>query len=57
MDPFHDKTERENERDKDTKNNTEKNIIVNDNTNGGDIMINKEFIDMSNDLEYPTYNY
>jgi hypothetical protein len=68
MDPFHDKTEREKERDKerdkernkernDSKNSTEKNVIINDNTNGGDIMINKEFIDSSNDLDYPTYNY
>jgi hypothetical protein len=68
MDPFHDKTEREKERDKernkerdkernDSKNSTEKNVIINDNTNGGDIMINKEFIDSTNDLDYPTYNY
>jgi hypothetical protein len=63
MDPFHDKTERDkerdkerdNERDNETKNSTEKNVIVDDNTSGGDIMINKQFVDM--DLEYPTYNY
>ena len=60
MDPFRDK-ERDKERDKtkidiSTKY-TEKNVIVNDNAAGGDIMINKEFIDVSNDLDYPTYNY
>jgi hypothetical protein len=59
MDPFHDKTERDKERDKErdneTKNSTEKNVIVDDKTSGGDIMINKQFVDM--DLEYPTYNY
>lgn len=57
MDPFRDHSETYKGRPKEKKVVTEKNVIVNANTMGGDIMINKNFVDSSYDLDFPSYNY
>jgi hypothetical protein len=57
MDPFRDLSETYKGRPKEKKVVTEKNVIVNGNAMGGDIMINKKFVDSSYDLDFPSYNY